>query len=78
MKKDFLKDSKKIKEYEKDGDIYEVWSKKGLTDNQVTTLKKNDELVKIDQGGNDVMNFDRDSFDIYFDDSVFDLPKECS
>lgn len=25
----------------------------------------------------DVMNFDKESFDIFFNDDVFDLPKEC-
>ena len=77
LKNNWLKSSKKIKEFEIEDEMYEVWRLDGLQKNFVTNLKSNKEIVKIEQESNDTMEFDRFSMTMDFDDSVFDLPEEC-
>jgi hypothetical protein len=79
LKPDWMKTGKKVEEYEKDGQTYQVWNQRGLQDNLLTVVKKGDSWVmtSLDQKPNDLMTFNPDSETSDFDESVLELPDLC-
>jgi hypothetical protein len=77
LKYNWLENAKKIQDFAENDEEYEVWKASGDQDNFVTNIKRNKEIVKIEQVSSDTIFFDSTSMSMDFDDEVFDLPDLC-